>query len=340
MGRTLVNGDADVATVKELQKQYLLTPLSQWGKADVVRAERRDVLVPIEPEQDPLGPFKTLNAMLEENPPPADHALLLNQFARIGIGPGLDIEAQPDAVKQGLMRAELLGMGLLKQQFMSGDWANIVNGWRYPPPEIGRYGDDYLLRAADQSLAGIMCNDPAEAVYLVNFDDAEGNKLKADHRYRIHFDADDMPPVDSFWSLGMYGTDLNLVPNPIDRYSIGDRTAGLNKDADGGLTIYLQSESPGGDEEANWLPSPTDGEWFVILRLYRPTARGDRRDLGMPANRTGAVSTTLTKGQGEKNERHFSQSKNWSPPSCRRMTPARSSCASRTFAANGTPRSS
>ena len=74
MGRTLVDGDADVATVKELQTQYLLTPLSQWGKADVVRAERRDVLAPIEPEQDPLGPFKTLNAMLEENPPPAEHA--------------------------------------------------------------------------------------------------------------------------------------------------------------------------------------------------------------------------------------------------------------------------
>jgi len=168
------------------------------------------------------------------------------------------------------MRAELLGMGLLKQQFMSGDWANIVNGWRYPPPEIGRYGDDYLLRAADQSLAGIMCNDPAEAVYLVNFDDTDGDKLNADHRYQIHFDADDMPPVDSFWSLGMYGTDLNLVPNPIERYSIGDRTAGLKKDADGGLTIYLQSKPPGGEEDANWLPSPDDGEWFVILRLYRP----------------------------------------------------------------------
>jgi hypothetical protein len=273
MGRTLVNGDADVATVKELQKQYLLTPLSQWGKADVDRADRRDVLVPIEPEQDPLGPFKTLNAMLEENPPPAEHALLLNQFARIGIGPGLDIEAQPDAVKQGLMRAELLGMGLLKQQFMSGDWANIVNGWRYPPPEIGRYGDDYLLRAADQSLAGIMCNDPVEAVYLVNFDDANGDKLNAEHRYRIHFDADDMPPVDSFWSLGMYGTDLNLVPNSIERYSIGDRTPGLQQDADGGLTIDLQSESPGSNGHAsNWLPSPAEGEWFVILRLYRPRA--------------------------------------------------------------------
>ena len=62
-------------------------------------------------------------------------------------------------------------------------------------------------------MAGIMCNDPDEGVYLVNFNDADGEKYKAEHRYRIHFDADNMPPVDSFWSLGMYGTDLNLVAN-------------------------------------------------------------------------------------------------------------------------------
>ena len=161
-------------------------------------------------------------------------------------------------------------MALLKQQFLSGDWAHVVNGWRYPPPEIGRYGDDFLLRAADQSMAGIMCNDPDEGVYLVNFNDADGEKYKAENRYRIHFDADNMPPVDSFWSLGMYGTDLNLVANPIDRYSIGDRTAGLMKDPDGGLTIHLQAEAPDGDEAANWLPTPSEGEWFAILRPYRP----------------------------------------------------------------------
>ena len=103
--------------------------------------------------------------------------LVLDQFARIGIGPGLDVDAQPEAVKQGLTRAATIGMGLLQQQFLSGDWATIVNGWRYPPAEEGRFGDDFLQRAADQSLAGITANDPAEAVYLVNFDDADGAKL-------------------------------------------------------------------------------------------------------------------------------------------------------------------
>ncbi|HVQ89176.1 MAG TPA: DUF1254 domain-containing protein, partial [Actinomycetes bacterium] len=255
IGRTLVNSDADVETVKELQEQYQLTPLSQWGQENPVRTQRRDVFEPIEPEVDPLGPFKTLNAMLEENPPPEHHDVVLRQFALVGIGPGLDIEAQPDAVKQGLMRAEALGMALLKEQFLSGDWARILNGWRYPPPEIGRYGDNFLLRAADQSLAGIACNDPAEGVYLVAFTDADGNTFDGDGRYTLRFEPDAMPPVDSFWSLGMYGPDLNLVANPISRYSIGDRTAGLVKDSDGGLTIHIQSESLR-DSEANWLPSP------------------------------------------------------------------------------------
>jgi hypothetical protein len=47
----------------------------------------------------------------------------------------------------------------------------VVNGWRYPPREERRFGDDFLRRAADQSLAGIAANDPAESVYLMNFED-------------------------------------------------------------------------------------------------------------------------------------------------------------------------
>ena len=140
LGRTLVDGGDDAAKVHELQAQYTLTPLSDWGEKDAKVPARRDVLKPIAPDEDPLGPFKTLNAMLQENPPPAHHDVVLNQFARIGIGGGLDLDGQPDAVKQGLIRAEVVGMALLKNQFLSGDWANIVNGWRYPPPETGRYG--------------------------------------------------------------------------------------------------------------------------------------------------------------------------------------------------------
>ena len=87
LGRTLVDGEADLADVHALQAQYRLTPLSRWGKPGADVPERRDVYAPAEPGQDPLGPWKTLNAMLAENPPPPHHAVLLRQFAGIGIGP-------------------------------------------------------------------------------------------------------------------------------------------------------------------------------------------------------------------------------------------------------------
>ncbi|MGW7363277.1 DUF1254 domain-containing protein [Streptomyces sp. NPDC054841] len=274
LGRTLVDGHDDAPAVHALQAQYHLTPLSLFGRRGegVDRAQlpaSRDVLKPVEAAEDPLGPWKTLNAMLAENPPPAHHAILLKQFADVGIGPGLDVEAQPEAVKRNLIRAAAVGVPMLKQQMLSGEWAHLVNGWRYPPPQMGRFGDDFLKRAADQSLAGIAANDPDEAVYLLNYDDADGNKLSSG-QYELRFAPGALPPVDAFWSLTVYGEDMNLIPNPANRYSIGGRTSGLIADADGGLTVHLQSTSPSGNREPNWLPTPESGAWFVILRMYRP----------------------------------------------------------------------
>ena len=271
MGRVLVDGAADVPAARALQEQFRLTPLSMWGKRRATAPARRDVYAPVKAGEDPLGPWRTLNAMLAENPPPAHHAVVLDQFARIGIGPGLNVDAQPDAVKQGLTRAAMTGMGLLRQQFLSGDWATMVNGWRYPPPDMGHFGDDFLQRAADQSMAGITANDPAESVYLVNFNDADGTTLAPGGRYVLHFSAGSLPPTDAFWSLAAYTTkDMNLIPNAADRYSVGDRTPGLRWDQDGGLTICLQPEPPGGDGKPNWLPTSATDPWFVILRMYRP----------------------------------------------------------------------
>jgi hypothetical protein len=65
---------------------------------------------------------------------------------------------------------------------------------------------------------------------------------------------------------------MNLIPNPARRYSVGDRTAGLKRDSDGGLTLHLQPRSPGADQEPNWLPTSAENAWFVILRMYRPHA--------------------------------------------------------------------
>ena len=99
--------------------------------------------------------------------------------------------------------------------------------------------------------------------------DADGQLLDGAHAYEVTFDPP--PPADAFWSLTMYNVPkYYLVANPIDRYSLGDRSPGLQYGDDGSVTIYLQATSPGPDKESNWLPTPPEGNFRPILRSYQP----------------------------------------------------------------------
>ena len=120
---------------------------------------------------------------------------------------------------------------------------------------------------AVQPAAGFVVNDPIEATYLNVSVDGEGKPLSGSNRYVIHF-AKGGQPTDAFWSVTMYNLKYNLVANPINQFSIGDRS-GMKPDADGGLTIYVQKDMPGADKESNWLPAP-DGQFFLVLRTYLP----------------------------------------------------------------------
>ena len=110
--------------------------------------------------------------------------------------------------------------------------------------------------------------------------DGDGKPFSGANKYSLHFTKAEIPPVDAFWSLTMYDDDAYLVANPINRYALGDRSH-LTSDAEGGLTLYIQSDSPGKDKESNWLPAPKDAGFKLALRLDAPkkesrTARGRR----------------------------------------------------------------
>ncbi len=79
--------------------------------------------------------------------------------------------------------------------------------------------------------------------------------------------------VDAFWSLTAYKAfpegQFLFAPNPIDRYSIGDRTPGLTYNPDGSLDLWITRKDPGGRRSANWLPAP-DGAFILSLRAYLP----------------------------------------------------------------------
>jgi hypothetical protein len=147
-----------------------------------------------------------------------------------------------------------------------------VNNWNIPPRTYGRAGlnDDFLLRGSVQCMGGIVANEPEEAVYYNTTRDAAGQPFDGTKRYTMRFVPGQLPKVEAFWSVTMYDATFNFTANPINRYAIGDRTPRLKKDADGGLTIYIQNDSPGDDKESNWLPTPASGSFLVVMRTYMP----------------------------------------------------------------------
>jgi hypothetical protein len=173
--------------------------------------------------------------------------------------------------KRGLARAAAEGKPFFTSIWAQGGMQTCVNGWFYPPRDLGRAGQhhDFLTRGAIQSATGFIAHEPEEAVYLNGAIDGEGQRLSGERRYRIRFAPGELPPVNAFWSLTLYGMDMNLVDNPIDRYAIGDRTPGLAYDADGGLTLSIQHDAPPPERASNWLPAPA-GAFNMVLRTYLP----------------------------------------------------------------------
>ena len=136
------------------------------------------------------------------------------------------------------------------------------NGWSYYLT-LGQ-NEPPSLAAASGAKHGMFAHISEEAVYFMKSGDASNEQS-----YKLHFDADEFPPVDAFWSLTMYYDELpyNLVKNEIERYVISDRTPGIQFNEDGSLDIYIQHKQPAISLKSNWLPAP-DGSFRMLLRTY------------------------------------------------------------------------
>jgi hypothetical protein len=272
IGRTQTNGPADYAVVHKVQDGFKITLLSDWGKTPRVPA------VTIDPGVDmQTPPLRQVNAMpatdffkygaelMKVNPPHMTDWSVLARMRRIGFEPGKSFDpAKADS--EALARGAAAGLKLMRDK--TPTIALVVNGWQMNTNTMGVYGNYYLKRAI-VAMIGLGANQPEDAVYPINIGEADGQPLRGESKYVLHFNKDELPPVDAFWSVTMYDAEGFQVANPINRFAIGDRDA-LKYNADGSLDLYFQHDSPGGALEANWLPSPASGILGVTMRLYAP----------------------------------------------------------------------
>ncbi len=270
--RPLVDGPADLPTLIALKEQITLKPLSAYGQ---VYTPPPGQVSQIDPDVAKLGSplmglkyFELLGDIMRKNSMPADEAGLEALFSKIGLSVQNGFE--PDILDAETLEAlEKASHDAKEIIFANLNTAGtVVNNWNYTVGNFGLFQKDYLLRAVSaQKGLGVLV--PHEAIYPTGNIDDHNELLNGSHNYTLTFPAGQLPPNDGFWSLSMYGSDFFFVDNPLGRYAIGDRMPGLQFDADGSLTLYIQSESPGKDKESNWLPAPKGG-FYVIFRVYLP----------------------------------------------------------------------
>ncbi|MGO4536612.1 DUF1254 domain-containing protein [Leifsonia sp. 2MCAF36] len=279
VGRWAVAGEEDLPAVHALQDALALTPV-------------RDTPVPpegvpaVSPGRDPaLDFFEKLRVWSRAFPPAERDRAALDSYAPLGLVSPYSVADQPEGVRDALEEGYVLGKEALESALHNAGllvdhW--LVNlhvfdynldffelgaidspEWKLPDPRT-RYA-----HRASAALAGLWGNHGYEAAYIMTYEDADGERLDGEHSYRLRLNP--TPPVGAFWSLTMYDLPhYYLVRNPIERYSVGDRTPRLVYDDDGGLTITMSATRPTDEKAAaNWLPAPA-GPFRPILRLYEP----------------------------------------------------------------------
>ena len=267
--RTALNGPEDLENVIQLQDQLAVTPLSRFLGTSAPEPTAEIRFPPYLP--DLYGSpklFSYLNLMLQWHTPRLSEVDVMKRFALINVGPNLafDDKSFPLEIQEAIQAGVAQGHQRIEER--GNQLGTTIDGWDYTPP-MGNYGHDYLLRSA-VAWKFMYTNSPEEALYPIANVDAQRERLNGAKSYTLHFSPGELPPVKAFWSITMYHADTRLmVHNPIKRYSIGDRTSGLQYGEDGSLTIYIQNQTPGPDKESNWLPAP-EGLFYLIARAYIP----------------------------------------------------------------------
>jgi len=283
VGRWACAGDHDLAAVAALQDATTLTPLDP----DAVAA---GIPQPAASDSEALVFFDKVRLWSHAFPGPERDQPLQESLAPLGINSAEESVTDADApVAQALSEGFAKGAALLEKVQRSGGSSPIVNGWKLTF-HVFDYNLDYfqvgtldepsfkitdpkvrIVERAASAAGGLWGNHAYEAAYIMTYHDDQGEQLTGARTYTLHLAP--TPPVGAFWSLTMYDVpNFFMVDNPIDRYSIGDRTPGIVYEDDGSLVITISHAEPEDPTaRANWLPAP-EGDFRPVLRMYEPDA--------------------------------------------------------------------
>jgi hypothetical protein len=270
--RTQLFDAADIDKVKAILGGYKVEKLSAFlGQPAPPTPPSVDFIKPLTPEAEKTSPefFNVLDFVLQFAPINPAETEIRARFAELGLAGKGTFDAQK--LSPELTQAVEAGMADAWATFKTYKETEVDTGKQSSADGFGTrqfLNGNYLARMSGAVL-GIYGNSKDEALYPAYFVDATMKPLTGAKGYTLRFGAEQLPPVNAFWSLTLYELPSSLLyANALDRYLINSPMVdGLKRDPDGGVTLYVQHETPGPEKESNWLPAPS-GPFFAVMRLY------------------------------------------------------------------------
>lgn len=106
------------------------------------------------------------------------------------------------------------------------------------------------------------------SAYAGAFRDANGNYLDGGRTYKMTLPGP--IPAKNFWSFTVYDNQTrSLLPTDQKLAGVDSTLPGIQKNADGGATIWFGPKAPAGQEN-NWVQTVPGKGYSVLLRLYGP----------------------------------------------------------------------
>jgi len=264
-------------TVRDIQDGMGLMPLSEYGNDEYVHPKGN-----VTEEHQDIIPSKAIRALdintylnqvaqlMVTNPPATADSTILKKLSKIGFTAGKPFELSTDnlIVKTKLNALPEFIHKKIEEKRDNPDINLMTNGWRVIREGLGTYGTEYMKRAYI-GFVGLGANWAEDAVYPTCVFDINGNPLEASNAYQLHFEPNELPPVNAFWSITAYNEDEFLVENELNRFALGDRDP-IQYNEDGSLDFYIQTNPPEEEQLSNWLPIPEAGRFTLTMRLYWP----------------------------------------------------------------------
>jgi hypothetical protein len=250
IGRTQTNGPADYAAVHEFQNALTIESVGAGALSTTVRPS---VAPPgLDLTREPLSLVNDLSAvdffayatrLLAQHPAHPTDFSILARIAELGMIAGTEFDAggyddrRLDALQErrdGRARAP------------PRDAPDACPGGKWMVDEHRHHGcvRQLLREARHRHDGGTRCEPGRRRDLPLAVADVAGEKIVGEKNYVQRFGADDLPPVDAFWSVTMYDDDSFQAANDLNRFALGDRDP-LHYNADGSLDMYYGPTDPG-----------------------------------------------------------------------------------------------